>query len=121
MEDNEKNLKLFKVLINFLGHESIAARNGEDGIKLAKESFPDLVLMDIQMPLMDGVSALKILRSEEITRNIPVIALTSYALNKDKEKFLEIGFSDYIPKPIEKDDFLEIIKKILKKEGMENE
>lgn len=115
IEDNEKNLKLFSVIIKSLGYEILTAMNGEEGVKMAKENAPDLILMDIQMPVMDGITALNMLRADERTRNIPVIALTSYAMAGDKEKFLGFGFSDYISKPIEVNKFSDVIKSILGK------
>ncbi|KAF0144300.1 MAG: two-component system cell cycle response regulator DivK [Nitrospirae bacterium] len=114
IEDNEKNLKLFSVIIKFLGYATLTAMNGKEGVSIAKENAPDLILMDIQMPVMDGITALNMLKSDEKTKNIPVIALTSYAMAGDKEKFLGLGFSDYISKPIDKDGFIKAIENILK-------
>ncbi|MBI4690520.1 MAG: response regulator [Nitrospirae bacterium] len=111
VEDNEKNLKLFGVIIKSLGYEILTAMNGEEGVVIAKKESPDLILMDIQMPVMDGITALNMLKSEERTKNIPVIALTSYAMARDKEKFLGLGFSDYISKPIDVNKFKETIEK----------
>jgi two-component system cell cycle response regulator DivK len=113
IEDNEKNLKLFSVIVRSLGYEVLTATNGEEGVNMAKEKKPDLILMDIQMPVMDGITALKILKSDERTKDIPVIALTSYAMAGDKEKFLGLGFSDYISKPIDVNKFSNVIKSIL--------
>lgn len=76
------------------------AYDGAKCIEIAKEAQPDIILMDIQMPKIDGTEAFKILQAEPLTRNIPVIALTSYAMTDDREKFLSNGFSDYIAKPI---------------------
>jgi two-component system cell cycle response regulator DivK len=114
VEDNEKNLKLFSVIIKSLGYETLTARNGEEGVTIAKKDSPDLILMDIQMPVMDGITALNILKSDERTKNIPVIALTSYAMTGDRERFLGLGFSAYISKPIDKDGFIKAIENILK-------
>jgi CheY-like chemotaxis protein len=113
VEDNEKNLKLFSVLIVSLGCEVLTAADGEVGVSIASEKIPDLILMDIQMPRMDGVEALKILRADEKTRNIPVLALTSYAMRGDRERLIESGFSYYISKPINKDGFVEAVRKAL--------
>ena len=114
VEDNEKNLKLFSVITTSLGYETLTAPDGEEGVRSALERLPDLIIMDVQMPKMDGISALKIIRSMEETKHIPVIALTSYAMKGDKERLLECGFSAYIAKPIEKNAFIEIIEKALK-------
>lgn len=115
VEDNEKNLKLFKIIIESLDYETLLARDGEEGIKKAKEQIPDLILMDIQMPVMDGVSAKKVLLADERTKDIPVIALTSYAMKGDKERLIEAGFIDYIAKPISKESFIEAVEKALRK------
>ena len=112
VEDNEKNLKLFKIIVESLGHETLTATNGEDGVMIAKEKLPDLILMDIQMPKIDGVAAFKLLQKDERTRRIPVIALTSYAMKGDRERLLEEGFSDYLSKPIDKNNFIAVIKKV---------
>lgn len=113
VEDNEKNLKLFKLIISSMGYETITAGNGEEGIKKAKEQSPDLVLMDIQMPVMDGISAVNVLSADKATKNIPVIALTSYAMKGDRERFIQHGFTDYISKPIDTDNFMDTIKRVL--------
>lgn len=115
VEDNEKNLKLFTVIIKSMGHEPITATDGEEGVRVAKETIPDLILMDIQMPVLDGISALKALRKDENAKDIPVIALTSYAMKGDRERLIGEGFIDYIPKPIEKDRFMETVRKALTK------
>lgn len=113
VEDNEKNLKLFREIINALGHQALIAKNGEEGVRLAKEHLPDWVLMDIQMPVMDGSEALRILSAYPTTKDIPVIALTSYAMLGDKEKFLREGFVAYISKPIDVKEFMNTIKSVL--------
>lgn len=115
VEDNEKNLKLFRLIINSLGYETLTARDGEEGVRAAKEAMPDLILMDIQMPVMDGVSAVDLLKADETTRGIPVIALTSYAMKGDRERFLEHGFADYLAKPVSKDDLIKAVKNVLEK------
>ncbi len=115
VEDNEKNLKLFRLIVNSLGYETLTALNGEEGVAAAKLELPDLILMDIQMPVMDGLSAVDLLKSDECTRNIPVIALTSYAMKGDRERFLEHGFADYLSKPVRKEDLIKAIKNILEK------
>lgn len=111
VEDNERNLKLFKRIIDSLVHQVLTARDGEEGVRLAKENTPNLILMDIQIPVMSGSEALRILRADPTTKDIPVIALTSYAMRGDKERFLCEGFDDYISKPINTKKFIEIVKK----------
>jgi CheY-like chemotaxis protein len=110
-EDNEKNRKLMQVILQKSGYKITVAENGEDVICLAKKIIPDLILMDIQMPVMDGVEAIRILKSDPETKDIPVIALTSYAMEGDRERFLREGFNGYIPKPIKVKSFIETIKK----------
>lgn len=114
VDDNEMNLKLFTVHIRALGCELLTARDGEEGVRVAKASLPNLILMDIQMPGMDGIAALHALQSDERTKAIPVIALTSYAMKGDKERFLNDGFVDYISKPIDKDSFMESVTRAIK-------
>lgn len=116
VEDNEKNLKLFRLIVSSLGHEVLTAANGSEGVAIAREIRPDLILMDIQMPVMDGISAMDFLKSEEATKEIPVIALTSYAMKGDKERFLEHGFIDYLSKPVSKDSLITAVKRILEKQ-----
>ena len=110
-EDNEKNRKLMQVILQKAGYKIAVAENGEDVICLAKKVIPELILMDIQMPVMDGVEAIRILKSDPETKDIPVIALTSYAMEGDRERFLREGFNGYIPKPIKVKSFIETIKK----------
>lgn len=110
VEDNQKNRKLFKVIIESIGHQCLLADDGKAGVALARQEGPDLILMDIQMPIMDGVAALHCLRDDNATQNIPVVALTSYAMKGDREKFLGEGFDDYMGKPINKDRFIRMIR-----------
>ena len=114
VDDDAKTRKLLRAMLQNSGYEIIEAENGEQGIKLAKENIPDLILMDIEMPVMDGMSAFKVIHADESTKNIPVIALTSYAMKGDKEKFLAEGFNSYISKPIDVKEFLKIVKKHIK-------
>lgn len=115
IEDNERNRRLFKLIIDSIGHEIVIAENGEDGIKMAKRERPDLILMDIHLPVMDGLTAFSILRSDEDTKDIPVIAVTSHAMKGDRERFLEQGFADYIAKPIDVDDFIKTLDAVSKR------
>lgn len=114
VEDNEKNLKLFREVLDFHGHQTLIARDGEEGVRMARENIPGLILMDIQMPVKDGFAALKDLRADDKTKDIRVIALTSYAMKGDRERFLSDGFADYISKPIEVDRFIEVIERNIK-------
>ena len=100
IEDNDKNLKLVRDLLRFNGFDTIEATNAEDGIALARERKPQLVLMDIQLPGMDGVSALQRLRQDSTTAAIPVVAVTASVMKEDRERFENAGFDGFITKPI---------------------
>ena len=100
VEDNERNLKLVRDVLQYAGYDVIAASSGEQGVALARERVPDLVLMDLQLPTMDGAEALRILRDDPLTREIPVIAVTAFAMKDDRERALDAGFDSYIEKPI---------------------
>jgi two-component system cell cycle response regulator DivK len=100
VEDNERNLKLVRDVLQFAGYDVILARSGEQGVALARERAPDLVLMDLQLPTMDGTEALRILRDDPLTREIPVIAVTAFAMKDDRERALRAGFDSYLEKPI---------------------
>ena len=101
VEDNEKNLELVQDILEFRGFRTLAASNGHQAVELARTHLPDLVLMDIQLPDLDGVSALKQLRSEASTGAIPVIALTAFAMSEDRGRLLDAGFDGYLAKPID--------------------
>jgi two-component system, cell cycle response regulator DivK len=100
VEDNERNLKLVRDVLQYAGYDVIAASSGEQGVALAKERVPDLVLMDLQLPAMGGAEALRILRDDPLTRGIPVVAVTAFAMKDDRERALDAGFDSYIEKPI---------------------
>ena len=119
IEDNEKNLKLFKLILDSNGFGTITAKDGKEGVELAIQLRPDLILMDIQMPVMGGVEAIKILKGNSATRDIPVIATTAYAMKGDRELFLSFGFDGYISKPIRIKEFLETIDSVVNKSGGE--
>ena len=109
VEDNEENLKLFKLIVESGGHATILARDGEEAVENAKREIPDLILMDIQMPKMNGVEAAKILKSHQSTAKIPIIALTAYAMIEEKEKLGKEWFDGYIAKPVGVKDILKVI------------
>ncbi len=105
IEDNEKNLKLVRDVLQFKGYRTLEAVTAEVGIALAQDHQPDLILTDIQLPGVDGITALTRLRAEPRTTSIPVIALTAFAMKADHERFLEAGFDGYIDKPINVKEF----------------
>ena len=107
VEDNAMNLELATDLLEIAGYSVTQAGTGEDGIKLARQERPDLILMDIGLPGMDGLEATKILKGEEETKGIPVVALTAHAMKGDEEKALETGCAGYITKPIDTRAFVE--------------
>ena len=101
VEDNEKNMKLARDLLQYHGFATLEATNAEDGIVLAREKQPKLVLMDIQLPGMDGVAALVQLRADTATATIPVVAMTASVMKEDRERFEKAGFDGFITKPID--------------------
>jgi two-component system cell cycle response regulator DivK len=105
IEDNEQNLYLETFILQKNGHEIIQARNGESGISLAAQTVPDLILLDIQLPGMDGYTVAEELRKDPRIASIPIIAVTSYAMTGDRERILEAGCTGYIEKPINPDTF----------------
>lgn len=119
VDDNKKNLKLLRIILQKNGYEVIEALNGKEGVAAAKEHNPHLILMDIQMPVMDGISALKMLRADESTRHIPAIALTSYAMKGDMERILGEGFNGYVAKPISAVMLIDVIEKCIVKQSGE--
>ena len=100
VEDNEKNMKLFRDVLGARGYRTLEATTGGEAVELATEQAPDLVLMDIQMPGVDGVEALRRLRADERTAAIPVLAVTAQAMQGDRERFLAEGFDGYLSKPV---------------------
>ncbi len=113
VEDNEKNRKLERDVLQFHGYRVAEAETAEDGLRLALESPPALILMDIQLPGMSGIEALGRLRAEPRTRSIPVIAVTASAMNQDRQKIMSAGFDGYQSKPINVKEFVEAVRRTL--------
>ena len=113
VEDEPMNLKLLRDLLKRFGYEIIEATDGEQGVKLAAANEPNLILMDIMMPKMDGLEATRIIKADIKTKHIPIIALTSFAMKGDKERTIEAGCDAYIAKPIEIQEVLKIIEHFL--------
>jgi two-component system cell cycle response regulator DivK len=109
VEDNEKNMKLFRDVLQAKGYATLEATSGEQAVELATEHVPDLILMDVQLPGIDGVEALSRIRGDERTQSIPVIALTAQAMAGDRERFLESGFDGYISKPVDVLQFIQTV------------
>jgi CheY-like chemotaxis protein len=106
IEDNEQNLYLMRFLLEKNGFTVMDARDGREGIRSACALPPDLILLDIQLPFMDGYAVAKELRSQELLTKTPIIAVTSYAMEGDREKAFDAGATDYIEKPINPDTFV---------------
>ena len=113
VEDEPKNMKLLRDLLQRFGYEILEAPDGEQGVKITMEKIPDLILMDIMMPKMDGLEATRIIKADNKTKHIPVIALTSYAMKGDREKTIEAGCDGYIAKPIDIQEVLKTIEHFL--------
>ena len=113
VEDNEKNRKLVRDTLQFKGYRTIEAETGEDGVRLAREQQPALILMDIQLPGIDGITALGQLRADPATRAIPVIAVTASVMAQDRQKIVSAGFDAFQGKPISVRDFLATVQRML--------
>jgi two-component system, cell cycle response regulator DivK len=100
VEDNARNLKLVRDVLGHAGYATLEAGDGEAGVELARERCPDLILMDVNLPGIDGVEALARLRADPATAQIPVVALTAYAMTDDRARFLAAGFDGYLEKPV---------------------
>lgn len=115
IEDNEKNLKLVRDVLEYAGYEVVLAKTGEDGIDAATRCAPDLVLMDLQLPGIDGIEALRRLRETGQTA-VPVLAVTAFAMREDRRRVLAAGFDGYLEKPISVRDFPNQIRAFLNRE-----
>ena len=113
VEDEPKNLTLLRDLLQVSGYANIEATDGKQGVELAKSKKPDLILMDIQLPEMDGLEATRILKADATTSNIPILALTSYAMKGDKERMLQAGCDGYLAKPFNIQELLKEVAKYL--------
>ena len=111
VEDNDKNMKLFRAVLLAKGYRTLEATSGGEAVALAAEHSPDLVLMDIQLPDIDGVEALGRLRTDGRTASVPVLALTAQAMEGDRERFLAAGFDGYISKPVNIGEFVATVKR----------
>jgi CheY-like chemotaxis protein len=115
IEDNPMNMELATDLLKVSGYDVMQAETAEQGIMMAQNQKPDLIIMDIGLPVMDGLSAIEILKKDDKTKNIPILALTSYAMKGDREKILGAGCEGYLAKPIDTRKFADEVKAILKK------
>ena len=113
IEDNDKNMKLARDILNAKGYRTIEAVTGEEGVKLAKEKVPDLVLMDIQLPGMNGIEAFRQIRADAKTTGIPVVALTASVTPTDRSEINAAGFDAFIGKPISLKEFVATVKRLI--------
>jgi two-component system cell cycle response regulator DivK len=114
VEDNDKNLKLVRDVLQAKGHETLEAVTAEEGLVIARERLPQLVLMDIQLPGMNGIEALRRLRADAATRSIPVIAISASVMQQARREIVEAGFDGFIEKPIDLKQFLGAVARALK-------
>ena len=110
VEDNQMNLKLIRDVLQNKGYETLEAEIGEAGIEVARERHPALILMDVNLPQIDGHTAMKILKADASTRQIPIIAVTSLAMKGDRERLLSAGFDGYISKPLDIKKLLRVVE-----------
>jgi two-component system cell cycle response regulator DivK len=115
VEDNEKNMKLVRDVLQFKGYQTIEAVNGTDGVRLARERKPDLVLMDIQLPDIDGITALGQIRADPETKAIPVVAVSASVMPDDQQRIAASGFDAFVTKPINVKQFVETVERFVGK------
>ena len=113
VEDNDKNMKLARDILKAKGYATLEAVTGEEGVKLAKEKVPDLVLMDIQLPGINGIEAFRQIRGDAKTARIPVVALTASVTPTDRSEINAAGFDAFIGKPISLKEFVETVKRLV--------
>jgi two-component system, cell cycle response regulator DivK len=117
IEDNEKNRKLIRDLLQVKRYQTIDTETAEDGLKLAEEKTPALILMDIQLPSMDGITALKLLKASPKTNGIPIVAITASAMTHNRQTMLAEGFDGYQTKPLNLKEFLAEVERLIAKVG----
>ena len=117
IEDNEKNRKLVRDVLQVKGYKTIETETAEEGLQLARDHLPAVILMDIQLPGIDGITALKHLKADPKTKEIPVIAVTASAMTHNRQTILAAGFDGYQTKPISVKDFREEVRRVLHTHG----
>ena len=113
VEDNEKNMKLARDVLQSKGYVTLEAITGEDGVRMAIEKKPDLVLMDIQLPGINGIEALRQVRADPQCASIPIVAFTASVMSADRSQITAAGFNGFIGKPINLKEFLQTVKQVL--------
>lgn len=120
MEDNPLNMKLLEILLIPKSYTLLEAVDGEEALDIATRELPDLIVMDIQLPKMSGLEVTKKLRQMPVFSDIPIIALTAYTMNGDRERFIAAGCSDYLPKPINTRELPKMISRMLRQRQKDN-
>jgi two-component system cell cycle response regulator DivK len=113
IEDNPQNMRLVRKILKHAGYDVIEAEDGTSGLKVAKDEMPDLILMDVNLPDIDGLEVTAELKKDSVSQNIPIIALTANAMVGDREKALEAGCDGYLPKPINRQELLNIVQEFI--------
>jgi two-component system, cell cycle response regulator DivK len=113
VEDNEDNQAIYRTILEHFEYNVLDARNGQRGIEIARESHPDLILMDISIPVIDGWTAIRTLKEDEATAEIPIVALTAHALQSDRDKAMALGCDGYLAKPVEPREVIAEVGRIL--------
>ena len=113
VEDKDENLDLMTYLLHAFGHQTLVARNGAEGVAMAGAQRPDLVVMDLHMPVMDGYEAAACIKADPRIASIPLVAVTAYAMVGDRERILACGFDGYLSKPIEPQTFVRDLERYL--------
>ena len=117
VEDNEDNLVVYRTILEHVGYKVIEARDGEEGVARAASEHPDLILMDVSLPRMDGWEATRRIKADAATRDIPIIAVTAHALDDDREKAIEVGCDGYLAKPVAPRRVVEEVERFIGKPG----
>jgi two-component system cell cycle response regulator DivK len=120
IEDNDRNRKLVKILLEANKYSVIEAQTGEEALKYLQDNKPDLILLDIQLPNMDGLTLVKKLRLDQEMKDIPIVAVTAYAMKGDKERTLEAGCDAYVSKPIDTRELPILVANLLERKAQRN-
>ncbi len=113
VEDNEDNLVVYRTILDHVGYRVIAARDGEEGARRAREDHPDIILIDVSLPKMDGWEVTRHLKADDGTRDIPIVALTAHALEEDRQRAVDAGCDGYLAKPVEPRRVVEEVEKFI--------
>ena len=113
VEDNPQSMRLIEMILKAEDYTLLKAIDGEEALDIAEKEYPDLILMDVQLPDMDGMTVVRMLRENKVTKDIIILALTAYAMKGDKERMLRMGCDDYISKPIDVQGFINTVRRFL--------